>query len=72
MNTSIISHRMFVAALSNSAGVADKSARSAYGGATNGLRQPVTRQSPLEQLATMASRYWSDFPFVAGIERRTE
>jgi len=73
MNTSIISHRMFVAALANDDVMPAKPARAAQSAvASNSAGKPVTKQLTLEQLAATASRYWSDFPFFAVSERRAE
>jgi hypothetical protein len=73
MNTTIISHRMFVAALTNDAGAQDKSSPAAYSPrASNDAGQPVTSHLTVEQLAAMAMRYWPDFPFGGSLGQHAE
>ena len=73
MNTTIISHRMFVAALTNDAGAQGKTSTAPYStGASNAAGQPVTSHLTVEQLAAMAMRYWPDFPFGMRLERQAE
>lgn len=71
MNTSIISHHLFVAALANENHTSDKPpvadrSRAAVGSNRTGLAAPSSKA-----LAALAARPWVNWPFAAVVEERS-
>ncbi|MCU0783907.1 MAG: hypothetical protein MUF81_07625 [Verrucomicrobia bacterium] len=70
MNTTIISHRMFVAALTSDGQSPGKQPTAGRDFATNGAaRNGVAEPSP-ETLAALAARSWVNWPFGGQFEER--
>lgn len=73
MNTTVISHHLFVAALTN--GTATQVQRTPTprpARVARGANGSTSSQLTVEHLAAMAARYWPDFPFGAGFEKHAE
>jgi hypothetical protein len=71
MNTTIISHRMFVAALTNDGQSPGKQPSAGRGCETKGpARSGVAKPSP-KTLAELATRRWVNWPFCGGLEERS-
>jgi hypothetical protein len=76
MNTTIISHRMFVAALTNDSQTPGKQPSAGRGFDTNGpARNGPTRSGiakpSAKTLAELAARPWVNWPFCGGLEERS-
>jgi len=71
MNTSIISHRMFVAALTNDGHAVGKPPPAGRSVESNGpTRNGMAKPSP-KTLAALAARPWVNWPFGGGLEERS-
>jgi len=70
MNTTLISHHLFVAALSNR--TATRSQRPPVPQPTrvaDGAGDSASNSLTIEHIAAMAERYWPDFPFGSGTDK---
>jgi hypothetical protein len=71
MNTSIISHRMFVAALTNDGQSPGNQPSVGLGFETKGpARSGAAKPSP-KPLAELTARRWVNWPFCGGLEERS-
>jgi hypothetical protein len=71
MNTTFISHRMFVAALTHDGQPPGNQPSAGRGFETNGpARSGVARPSP-KTLEEIAARPWMNWPFGGGLEERS-
>ena len=71
MNTTIISHRMFVAALTNDGQSPGKQPTAGRGFETNGAaRNGAAKPSP-KTLAEIGARPWVNWPFGGALEERS-
>ena len=70
MNTSLISHRMFVAALTNDGHAVGKPPPAGRSVESNRLTQNGVAQPSPETLAALAARPWVNWPFGGGLEER--
>jgi hypothetical protein len=65
MNTSLISHRMFVAALMHDGHVSDKKATSSFRADVASAARDRTARAPAKKLAALATRSWGQWRLAA-------
>jgi hypothetical protein len=70
MNTSIISHHLFVAALSNDGHAVSKPSPARRNLAADDLARNSEANPSPQMLAALAARPWVNWPFVGALEER--